>query len=532
MKISNKKIIITAIICIILISIAIAQKQVSTDTFYTIKIGEYINENGIWNLTEDPFSWIELPYTFPHWLYDFMMYQIYSIAGWTSIYISTILFTAILGILIFILSYKKSKNEILSGILSVLALYLIRAFCVARAQMISYAIFVLVILCIEEFLEKKKCIYAVFLPILSLILVNIHMGTWPFMFILFLPYFAENLSVKLLNIVNKFKSNKEYKKYIEKKEYDFYKIKLKKNENIIKLLIIMIISMSMGILTPTGISTPYTYLYKAMSGTTTDSIIEYTPANIESIYQNIIVFFGIALISFFTPVKLKIKNIFFYCGLMSMTLAQARHYSLFIILVTPIYVEILNEILNIYFKENLNISRKIINMVYTPIFIVMIMIMVSYKIYKPKLITKYISGRIVPIEATIWIKENLDYKNIKLFNEYNYGSYLLFNDIPVMIDNRAELYSPEFNTKTGKVEDGKNIFEDVVNKIEKNIDVYEYFKKYGVEYAILGRANWEFYNELETDKKHYEKIYPLEEKDIKQNNTFSVYKIYYDSEEK
>lgn len=532
MKKNNNKIIITAIICIILMSIAIAQKKIETDTFYTIKIGEYISQNGITNLTEDPFSWIELPYTFPHWLYDFMMYEIYSIAGWLSIYISTIVFTAILGILIFILSYKKSKNEVLSGILSIIAIYLIRNFCVARAQILSYSIFILVILCIEEFLEKKKKRYAVILPILSLILVNIHMGVWPFMFVLFLPYFAENILIKILNIINKIKSSRKKKKYIEKNEYNFYKIKIKKNENIIALSIVMLICICMGMITPTGLSTPYTYLYKAMKGNTTNSIIEYSSANIEMVYQNCIIFFGMILLAFFTPIKLKIKNIFFYCGLITMALAQSRHYSLFIILITPIYTETLNEILNIYFKDHLNKTRKFINLLYTPIFIIMIMVIISYKIYRPKLITKYVSGRIVPIEATEWIKENLDYNNIRLFNEYNYGSYLLFNDIPVMIDNRAELYAPEFNTKTGKVEDGQNIFDDVVNYIEKNIDVYEYFEKYDIDYAIVCMNNWNLYNELENDKEHYEKVYPLEEKDIKQNNLFSIYKIYYESEEK
>ena len=49
--------------------------------------------------------------------------------------------------------------------------------------------------------------------------------------------------------------------------------------------------------------------------------------------------------------------------------------------------------------------------------------------------------------------QNLDVKNIKLFNEYNYGSYLLYKGIPVFIDSRADLYAPEFNGSMQ--EDGK-----------------------------------------------------------------------------
>ena len=64
---------------IIVFGIGIAPKALQNDTFYTVKIGEYISQNGISNLREDPFSWNELPYVFPHWLYDFMMYGIYYI---------------------------------------------------------------------------------------------------------------------------------------------------------------------------------------------------------------------------------------------------------------------------------------------------------------------------------------------------------------------------------------------------------------------------------------------------------------------
>ena len=75
--------------------------------------------------------------------------------------------------------------------------------------------------------------------------------------------------------------------------------------------------------------------------------------------------------------------------------------------------------------------------------------------------SKYLSTKMYPIKATEYIKENLDYKNIRIFNEYNFGSYLLFNDIKVFIDSRADLYAPEFN-KTEERE-GRDIFSDYIN---------------------------------------------------------------------
>ena len=77
----EKKIIwgIVVVSCIVLFAFAISPKTLQNDTFYTIKIGEYIYNNGISNLTEDVFSWHDLPYTYPHWLYDLGVFIVYNI---------------------------------------------------------------------------------------------------------------------------------------------------------------------------------------------------------------------------------------------------------------------------------------------------------------------------------------------------------------------------------------------------------------------------------------------------------------------
>lgn len=75
---------ILAIICIIIFSFSLAPKTLQNDTYYTISIGEHIMENGIDRV--DPFSWSDLAYTYPHWLYDVCMYLIYSMR-WNDRYI-------------------------------------------------------------------------------------------------------------------------------------------------------------------------------------------------------------------------------------------------------------------------------------------------------------------------------------------------------------------------------------------------------------------------------------------------------------
>lgn len=71
---------ILALVCIIIMAIAVTPKALQNDTFYNIKCGEYIVQHGIFHLNEDPFSWHNLPYTWPHWLYDVGAYLVYHIS--------------------------------------------------------------------------------------------------------------------------------------------------------------------------------------------------------------------------------------------------------------------------------------------------------------------------------------------------------------------------------------------------------------------------------------------------------------------
>lgn len=102
-----------AIVCIIIFCFAITPITLQNDTFYTIKIGEYILNNGI-NMEQDPFSMHEIPYTYPHWLYDVGISLIYNLGGWAGVYISTCVLASILGICIYKVNSKLTKNSLIS----------------------------------------------------------------------------------------------------------------------------------------------------------------------------------------------------------------------------------------------------------------------------------------------------------------------------------------------------------------------------------------------------------------------------------
>lgn len=499
---------IVVFICICLYSIAIAPRTLQNDTFYTIKIGEYISQNGIFNLTEDIYSWHELPYTYPHWLYDLIMFYVFNLGGQLGIYISTIFLTAVLGLSIYINCKNKSKNYLLSFIFTIIAMYLLKSYIAARAQLVTFFLFSFTVYFIEKFLNTHKKRYAIPLIIIPILITNLHCAVFPFYFILYLPYIAEylwalilewNLDYRLLRIALKIimrfvPSDETYEKIqkkidnipdaIEKQKekrkitsQNPYKIKLEKNPYIKWLFIIMVITAFTGFLNPTGTGA-YTYTYKIYQGNTTGSINEHLPLTLIDNKQYL---FGIALflvILLFTQVKIKLSDLFMVSGLVLLSLMSRRQVSMALIFCVPILVKIITDFIEMY---DYNAYQKIFKVASTytcgVIIILFFAIFTTHEI-RENVKKDYIDQTSYPIDTASWITQNLNTDEIKIYNEYNYGSYLLFRGIPVFIDSRCDLYTPEFNG-------GKDIFSDALNIASISANYDSLFDSYNVTHLVI-----------------------------------------------
>lgn len=456
----NKKIfIITFVICISILAIFLVKKTLQNDTFYTIKIGKLILENGI--DMKDHFSFhSNLPYTYPHWLYDVFIYLIYLIGGYTGIYISSIVLFLILIYFLFFALYKITNHLSISAFSTFIATLSLSGFVTARAQLVSFILFALEVYFIEMFLKNGKKKYLLFLLLISLAICNIHLAVWPFYFIIFLPYFAEYI---LSLIVNKKKDNK-FTLFL-KKRFD-----LDVNSNIKYLFLIMLLSIFTGLITPLK-GTPYTYMIKTMMGNSQKYIAEHQMITWSSSPFVIIMIFEVYFLSLFTRVK--IRDLFMITGLTIMAVTSIRHISLLAL----VGIFCFARVFTLYFiNNNLIIDNTIINFMSrkkSVICTVLVTIMMAGGIYFIQGIKNpdYIDTKTYPVLATEYIKDNLDYKNIRLFNEYNFGSYLLLNDIPVFIDSRADLYTKEFSGLDYDIfDDYKSITKDY-QKVLKFYDI-------------------------------------------------------------
>ena len=191
---------VVAIVLIAIFCICITPVTFQNDTYYTIKIGELIKNNGIDMM--DHFSWHEnLSYTYPHWLYDLCTYLIYAVGGFKGIYITTCALSVILGVSIFLVNSKLTKNKSLSFIVTMGALYMLESYIAARAQLVTFILFIWEMFCIEKFIENRKVGYGIVLIVISTLIAHLHVATWPFFFVLFLPYIPAYLIAVIADVV-------------------------------------------------------------------------------------------------------------------------------------------------------------------------------------------------------------------------------------------------------------------------------------------------------------------------------------------
>ena len=500
---TNIKFNIIAIICILIFAFAISPKTLQNDTFYTIKIGEHILNSGI--DMEDPFSWQDLTYTYPHWAYDVMIYFFYNIGGHLGIYISTIIFTAILGLIIYFTNDEFTNNKPMSFVLTIAVMYLLKDFIAARAQLVTFILFALEVLFIEKLLNTGKKRYIVGLIIIPILIANLHAAVFYFYFILYLPYIAEyiialladqygqqldkrikKIKEKLLKCNDenkKVKLNNKLEKLIKIKENketenEPYKIIINKRKTTKILLIIMIICLFTGLLTPQTSFEPYTHLFKLMKGNSTKNISEHLPLTLAKDLTLAVVFIFFLSIMIFTDTKIRLCDLFMLGGLTALTFMSRRQESMFMIMCIPIFNRMLTSFLNKYDKNGTEQMKKIMVGICGTIVTICLVLIISLLSYNNKYKNNYISKKSYPVEASKWILDNLDINNIKLYNEYNYGSYLLYEGIPVFIDSRCDLYTPEFN-------EGKDIFNDFLAMANMTTnDLEGMFNKYGFTHFI------------------------------------------------
>ncbi len=452
---NNKKVnLIIFIILIIFFSISVVEKTFQNDTYFTIVVGEKILNEGIY--TDEDFSWHEgLKYQNVRWIFDVLVAKTYNIFGFAGIYALVLLIASLIGLTVFYILIKQRNSYLISFLLTLCAIYLSKGVLAARAQILSFYIFILEYYFIYKLYETGDKKNIIILFVLSILLANTHASVYPLFFVFFMPYFAEFILYKVI------RNNAEDNKII-----------CETNNNILILFISMIISALGGLITPIGLA-PFVNMFKTVNEISSDIISEMRSLVPAVDYHFAFYISVVVAVVGFTKIKVHLRDLLYIFGFGILSLSTIRsEYFIYLICIFPL-AKMITEFIESYdFKIYLTQKNKNILLTICAILILII----SAKNFATRIVHEYVDTSMYPIDAADFILENLDINNIRLFNHFNFGSYLEYKGIPVFIDSRAEIYLDSFNNK--------NILKDWSDATTLN-GYKKIFDKYDITHAIL-----------------------------------------------
>ncbi|MEG0873090.1 MAG: hypothetical protein RSE57_03580 [Clostridia bacterium] len=473
---------------VIIYIISISKLNLQNDTLFDIKLGEQYLNHGV--VTEDTFSIHSgLKYVSHHFIVNIITYCIYNFSGFFGLYILEIFLTCLLAICFYVANRQFLKSKVLSYLFVFLQLFLMTPFISIRAQMYSYILFLLEIIFIERFLKTSKKSYIILLCLLPILIVNFHAGMLMLYFVIIGTYFCNLLKISFFKVCIEDKQRLKNTKY---------------------LFIPFIFGLFAGLMNPFGIDL-LVYGLKTLSNSFINSTIsEFRPVNIKSFIGEIMYIYSFLIITSFcfTKKKIKLHHALFFVGTMFMGLFSSRHFGVMVICTITClsYLEdILYEIREKMYKGLVPKGKIAINVTGCVMFgICFLYLSVSGFL---RLNREYLPAGNYPHNAVKYIKENIG-QDKRIFNDYNYGTLLMFNNIPPFIDSRCDLYTQEYNK-------GCNVAMDYKTASTCSGDYSAVLKKYNIDYVFMGKEK-PLVNAMANNDK-FEQIYS--------DNECCIYKI-------
>lgn len=453
----NKKEFFLFLILIIFFSIAIVPKNFQNDTFFTIACGWETLENGISEI--DNLTWHEnLKFTNARWIFDIIIATLYNNFGFLGIYILVIIMSVLIGCIFYYCLVRRNINSFVSFISTITLMFFAKNIFAARSQIISILLFIIEIYSIEKLLETNKLKYKITLIVIPLIIANVHASIFPVYFIFYLPYIAE----AILNKISFIKKDGE-------------KLIIAERNNIKNMIIIMLIGVICGLCTPLG-NTPYTSIFLEFGGISSKMIEELQPLVVINEIPFFIVNIIFLAILIFSKIKINIADFFLFLGLDILALFTYRTVYYFFFIGCISLIKILNNFLLEYNVYEIFYKAKIKKLIF--IFVSVFIILTSITNFTGKMSDSYVDYSKYPVDACNYILSNLNLENVKIYNEFNYGSYMEFRKIKSFIDSRSGMFCEEFN-------EGVTILNDYFDTTYGLEHYDKLFDKYGVTHALL-----------------------------------------------
>ncbi len=409
-----------------------------SDYFWHIKAGEKMVKN-FKVLTHDVFSWyIYGKYWMSHeWLFEILIYLLSVIFGKYHVYVYCFLAFLILQLSFFLFNKKSYLNNIPFSMLWLSLSTLLCFYLQARPHLISFCLFSFTILILFELYNNENSKKYLFFPFLSFFWVNFHGGSSNLIYLLPMIFLFSGLfSFESSKIISKKYSKLQIKKYI----------------------ICIILGFLPLFLNPHGVKM-IIYPYENMGNTVMlSNIAEWQCSDLNNFshYPYFVLALFIFLILIFSKKKIRFLDFVLFLFTLYLGLKSIRFWPF-------LYISMSYCIWYYVPKRKLDSGTNMILILLSCIFIAL------FCFFRPN-----INSYKLLDDAAI---KNLKKINAKrLFNYYDYGGYLIYNDISVFVDGRADLYS-EYN------------YNDYLSISSLKSDYVKLIKKYNFDYFIIPKES-------------------------------------------
>ncbi len=396
--------------------------NLDNDVWFLLNTGRYIVQNGFPSV--EPFTiHADMAFIVPQWLSTVIFWYVYDLGGVIGLAVLRLaVYSATVIVTYRLCSLVSGNNFFVSFGVSIFMLTLLAMFNVTRPQIFSALIFLLLLYILEAYFIKKNPKYLLFMPLLSILLINLHASMWLMMFVLALPY-----------IVDSFRFKAGFIACAGAKK--------------LPLLLSLAVSAAVGFLNPYGLSA-MTYLFRSYGHSEiSNSIIEMMPPSINETTGKVVfvVFTLVALIYIVCRRgKSTVRYALLTLGTLVLGLSSLRSFLIFVI--AAIFP------LAYYLKDYTFMSKtapeeqaKTLRMrkILTIALVVTLIAAIGVSFMQIDL-----SESQPEITAAVdYIKSTCDEEKVVLYADYGDGAYTEYEGLKTYIDPRAEVFVIENNKK-------------------------------------------------------------------------------------
>lgn len=450
------------LLCCFFLSLVAGMYSVSSffpnsDTYFLISTGEYIVTNHTFP-NVNPFVMHDgYAIIIQQWLFDVLMYAIYQLAGWFGIYIYSLLISLVNAFFAYRLLGFYTNNVSAKLIVTTIFVSFMSKWFVARPMSISLFLLIAIVIVIKKYQQSRRKSILCWLPVLSLLLVNIHSAMWPMLFIIILPFvFPDDFPIMCdkSNIIIFFKQ------WIQKHKY---------------ILLALLPTTLVGLINPYGIKGALYLLLSYDSASEGNIISEMGSADLISDVGLFIVFTIICLYWYITTKRkdIEMSLVYMTLGSIVMSTLHIRNAWILTFSLIPITAIMLDKLLVLKNKP-IKIAKST-SIICLSFIIAMGIIMLQGVDQKPK------DSWTAPIEAVSYLNQ-YDKDDVVIFNDFDNGQYLAFCGYKPFIDARPELFQSKINKK-------EDLYTEYVKLIKRTANYGDFINKYQFTHILVVDAS-------------------------------------------